>query len=517
MVIGLLVVVAVFGFHYWKRHVAKPAATPAAASVASNDAGPSTEAARHYGKLAFKPCTLTNPASASSNIQAQCAQMPVPENPAAPDGRKIELKIAWLVAGNDGAAEPDPVFFVAGGPGQSATEVAGSVTPALAEISRKRDVFFVDQRGTGGSHPLRCQGADGKPLTLPDDDVDANAVADFAARCAAAMKDYADPRYYTTTEAIGDLDAVRAALGADKIDLIGVSYGTRVVQQYAKRYATHTRTIVLDSIAPNDLVVGGEFADTFERAITLQAEQCKSTPACAKRFPVDTRDQLRMVMERLKQAPVEVDYRDPSTGEVEHGKVTADTLTGLAFSFSYLPQTASLLPLVLDEADKGRYAPLMSISQLMGEQMGEGMNRAMQWSVICAEDADRYRPSSAQDKTLLGADVARMFFAACPAWPTGKRPTDFTAPLATDVPALLLEGQMDPVTPPAYAKRVLEHLPNGRLLVAPGQGHNVMGLGCIPKLLGQFVDRADAKSLDAKCVDTLSDVPAFTSFNGWEP
>lgn len=502
---------------YPSRLLALGAATLLLAACQAAQTPQAQQAERSYGQLRFRPCTLTSPV-ATGNVEAQCARLAVAENPAAPGGRKIELNIAWLEAGNQGGGTPDPVFFLAGGPGQSATEVAGIVNLALREVRKQRDIFLVDQRGTGQSNPLRCLDADGQALALDDASQvpSASEMADYAQRCAQSLQGRADPRYYTTTQAIGDLDAVRAALGVDKLNLIGGSYGTRVAQQYAARYPAHTRSVVLDGVAPNDLVVGGEFATTFEDAIALQTAQCKATPACAKRFPTDTRAQLRAVMARLRQAPVDVDYRDPASGESKRGRVTADTVTGLAFSFSYAPQTASLLPLVLDEAAHERYAPLLSLEQLMGRQMAGQMSRGMQWSVICAEDADRYREPAATD-TLLGPEVARMFFAACPAWPTGTRPADFTAPFKSSLPVLLTSGELDPVTPPRYAERVLQGLPNGRHLVVRGQGHGTMTLGCMPKLLGQFFETADAKQLDAQCLDAMSGVPAFTSFNGWEP
>ena len=509
----LVLALAWVGFRYWSAHAPKPAETTAAATGPVEPAEP----ARRFGELAFQPCTLTS-AVASANLEALCSSLKVAENPAAPQARNIDLKIAWLQADDGKDGEDDPVFFVAGGPGQSATEVASFVEPALHEVLKKRDVILVDQRGTGGSNALQCLDSDGKPLAEPGDDATGpEAIADYAKRCAEGLRSRADTRFYTTTEAIADLDAVRAAMQVKQIDLIGVSYGTRVVQQYAKHYPQQTRAIVIDGVAPNDLVVGGEFAHTFEDAIALQAEQCRKNAACAKRFPVDTREQLRRVMATLREQPATIEYRNPETAEVVQGKVTADTVTGLAFSFSYAPQTASLLPLVLDEAAQGRYGPLMALAELSGKQMGGQMNRAMQWSVICAEDADRYQVPAADGHSLFGADLAKMFFAACPAWPHGQRPDDFTQPLHSDVPALLLSGELDPVTPPRYAEKVLKGLPNGRHLIAPGQGHNVMGQGCIPRLLAQFLETTDAKALDVSCVDTLADVPAFTSFNGWEP
>lgn len=185
--------------------------------------------------------------------------------------------------------------------------------------------------------------------------------------------------------------------------------------------------------------------------------------------------------------------------------------------FSYMPEMMSLMPVVIDEADRGEYAPLMALAQLATRSMDGRMSRAMQWSVVCAEDADRYTPDAADADTVLGAEMGPAFFAACKAWPHGARPAAFVEPLRSNVPALLLSGEMDPVTPPAYGERVLKGLPNGRHFVLRGQGHNVGATGCLPKLVGQFVESLDAKALDATCLDSVGYVPPFTGYNGWEP
>ncbi len=486
--------------------------TPPASGPAAGD----TAATRHFGALAFEPCSLPG-ITGGQSTPAQCATLRVPENPAAPGGRRIGLNIAWLpVAKGDGTG--DPVFFLAGGPGQAATEHAATIDAVLREVRKQRDVILVDQRGTGKSNPLACRDVDGKELPTDGLDIaDPQALAGYARQCAQSLADKADPRFYTTTQAVQDLETVRAALGVATINLLGVSYGTRVAQQYASRYPKHTRALVLDGVVPNDLVVGGEFAHTFENALALQTAQCRQLPACRQRYGTDLRAQLRKVMAKLIAAPVEVDYRDPGTGESKRDTLTADTVTGLAFMFSYAPQSAALLPLVIDEADHGRYAPLMSLAQLMTQSVDGQMSRGMQWSVVCAEDADRSRDDASAADTVLGAQVARLFFAACPAWPAGTRPAGFTAPFKSSLPTLLLSGELDPVTPPRYGVRVLAGLSNGRHQVLRGQGHNVSGIGCMPKLLGQFFETADAKALDMKCLDTLTYVPPFTSFNGWEP
>lgn len=469
---------------------------------------------RRYGAIAFEPCTLASP-FASGTIAAQCARFKVPENHAEPKGRQIELNLAWLPPTDNGAVEDDPVFFLAGGPGQAAVASWPSVDAAFREVRKRRSIVLVDQRGTGKSSPLTC--AEAVPDEVGERD-EAAIMADSleaVRRCAQNLK--VDARRFTTTDAVADLDAVRAAIGADTIDLVGVSYGTRVAQQYAGRYPQRTRAVVLDGVVPNELVLGTEHARNLDAALAQQFKLCQQTPACRSRFGADPREQLRQLMARLQADPVEVDYRDPSTGEPGRERVTAGHVAMLTRMFSYQPEAASLLPLVLSEADQGRYAPLLALSKMIGGQLSEEINYGMQLSVSCAEDADLFVDDPADKDTVLGAAMVEVLRSQCKVWPTGARPKDFHEPLRSNLPVLLLSGELDPVTPPRYGDQVAKHLPNGRHLILRGQGHSTLRIGCTPKLLGQFLESADAKKLDARCLDALGYVPPFVSFNGWEP
>ncbi|HZH43027.1 MAG TPA: alpha/beta hydrolase [Lysobacter sp.] len=498
-----------------------PALAAALLAACAPSADPAADTAvRRYGRLAFQPCTLASE-YAPSGIEAQCARLRVPENPNARSGRTIALNIAWLPVTNEGAATADPVFFLAGGPGQAATDAWPLLDAAFAEVRKNRHVILVDQRGTGRSHALTCRNAEGENAFTEDETESADdaaalqAAAAFAARCAASLD--ADPRFYTTSDAVRDLDTVRAALGAERINLVGGSYGTRVAQQYAMRHPDRVRTLVLDGLVPNELVLGSEHARNLDAALALQFARCKELSACRARFGEDLRAQLRTLMQRLEAQPVEVDYRHPETGAPTRGRATAGTVAALTRMFAYWPEAASLLPLILHEADRGRYEPLMATATLVTGQVGEQITHGMQLSVICAEDADRLRDDPADLDTVLGTQLSRVLLAQCKVWPTGTRPADFHAPLKSQAPALLLSGEFDPVTPPRYGEQVLKGLPNGRHLVLRGRGHGSFAVGCVPKLLAQFLERADARALDAGCLDTLRYVPPFTSFNGWEP
>ena len=516
----LVLLAGVLAYRFLGGHAA-PDAPPSHKAHAGEKPAPMPP--RMFGRIAFTPCTLS-PDLGANSVEAQCGTLSVPENPAAPQGRKLALHIAWVPAGDDGPTEPDPVFMLAGGPGQSAADTFPQVAPAFAEILKKRNVILVDQRGTGHSNPLSCKEEDedqgkedaAKAGGLAGEGDDAAQARALAERCRDALAKNADLRFYTTTDAVRDLDAVRAAIGVDQIDLVGISYGTRVAQQYAMRYPRHARALVLDSVAPNALMLGNEFARNLEQALDLQFGQCGKVPACAKALG-NPRSRLDALMATLRSAPPTVRYRDASTGAFHEETLRPEHVAGLMRLFAYSPLAASVLPLQLKEASEGRYETLMAMAKMLRGKMAEQMAMGMQLSVVCSEDAAGLQADPGAEGTLLGNGFAKELGAQCAVWPHGAMPADFHQPLTGNVPALALEGEFDPVTPPRYGEDVVRHLPNARLLIARGQGHNVIGAGCMPKLVAQFLDTRDAKHLDAKCLETLPYTPPFTSFNGWEP
>jgi pimeloyl-ACP methyl ester carboxylesterase len=446
------------------------------------------------------------------SVEAQCGTLPVPEDRAKPGGRKLSLAIAWVPAGDNGNVAPDPVFMLAGGPGQSARDSYPQIAGAFADVLKHRNVVLVDQRGTGGSNLLSCErgGEDA------DEDESPAAAAAFAQRCVEALSKKADLRFYTTTDAVADLEDVRKALGVAQLNLVGVSYGTRVAQQYAMRHPGSTRSIVLDSTVPNALGLGNIFARNLDDALALQFAQCTEAPACKSRVG-DAREELSKLMATLRANPPTVRYRDAGSGEWREDVLTAGDIAGMVRMYAYMPVIATLLPVLIHDANQGHYENLAALSHMLRGELKDAMAMGMQMSVVCSEDADSMIARKEDADTLLGNGMTEAMAAMCKVWPRGDMPADFHKPLATKVPALVLEGEFDPVTPPRYGEEVVRTLPNGRLLVLRGQGHNVIGAGCMPKLFAQFLQDADAKALDAKCLDTLAYAQPFTSFNGWQP
>jgi pimeloyl-ACP methyl ester carboxylesterase len=465
---------------------------------------------RDLGSLAFEPCTLSAAGSATT-IAAYCARLTVPENRAAPSGRRIDLALAF-VPSRAKRARPDPVFLLAGGPGQSALETFPNVAAAFRDILRERDVVLVDQRGTGGSNKLACPA----PETGSGADafVDVEAGRRFAERCLAGLD--ADARFYTTSDAVLDLEAVRAAIGAEQLNLVGVSYGTRVALEYLRRHPERTRTVVLDGVVPPERALGADHARNLEAALDAHFARCAADESCSRQFG-SPRARLDGLMAELRRQPRTIRFRDPLSDAARDEQLTAGAVAGVVRLYSYLPQLAAMLPRSLAEAASGRPELLMSQAAMMESLVGEQITFGMQLSVICAEDADRLRVDPADAGTLLGTDLVAMALAQCAVWPRGKRPADFNDPVRSDRPVLLLSGEFDPVTPPRYGEAVVRHLPNGRHLVAPGQGHNVFGNGCAPRLMGRFIATANARDLDAACLQQLAAPPPILGSFGWDP
>ena len=467
----------------------------------------------HYGDVPFEPCSLS---SAMGNaVYARCANVRVPENHDDPGGRSIELAVAWIES--TGAPQPDPVVMIAGGPGQSALDSYAMLDPAFTDILRNRDVLLVDARGTGGSNLLACRDGDGNNAFSDPDDYSLEAAKAFAEHCRDQLAATADLRFYGTADHVRDLEWVRARLGVPQLNLVGISYGTRVAQQYAAGYPAQTRTVLLDSVVPNDLPLGSEHAINLEAALQALFQRCRDDDACAENLG-DPAGNLARVRARLEAGGLEpVEYRDPMDGTWTEDVPTYGHLAALLRMYSYQPAATATLPLLLNEAAQGRYEPLLAQARMLMADVGGSIAHGMQLSVTCTEDYPDLQGRPGDSDTVLGTELLDFTRAQCEAWPRGERAADFRKPLATDVPLLAISGEFDPVTPPRYGDAVVGHLPNGRHLVLPGQGHNVLVAGCMPKLAAQFIESADASTLDASCLERLQPVPPFAGTYGWEP
>lgn len=460
--------------------------------------------------LEFSPCELVPPGGVAGP-RAQCATLSVAEDRARPEGRRIELAIARIEPRRR-PAQPDPLLFLAGGPGQSALESYGQVAPAFRELLADRAVVLVDQRGTGRSHPLRCDLPDSSDPTAPLPD--AAMLAGLARDCLAGLD--AEVAHYTTRDYLADLEAVREALGVRQWNLVGGSYGTRVALSYIQAHPERVRSAVLDGVVPQDVALGQDHGAFLDAALAAQFARCRADAACAGAFgdPAATLAELRR---RYRETPTTVIIPDPRSHRPIEVALNHETLAGTVRMFAYSPEYTALLPLLLHQAREGDPQPLLAQARILFADLEDIIAHGMQLSVGCSEDAPWLNPS-ADDDSLIGADLVGFMRAQCSVWPVPRAPGAFKQPVDSELPVLLLSGEFDPVTPPAYAERALATLANARHLVAPGQGHIVMTRGCMPTLVARFVRAGEVAAIgDADCLDTLAPWPFYLDFNGSAP
>ena len=472
-----------YGTRSW-RHAASIALLAALAACSEHATGPR--------RIALTECRLPKLAQA-----VQCGTLEVPEDRRHPQGRHISIFAAVLPA-NTLSPKPDPLVLIAGGPGQAASTL-GPFAMQLAAIRRTRDIVLIDQRGTGRSSPLDC------PAFAPDEhaefDIDPVPKSLLCAYQLAVKG--VDASQYTTTATVADLEDMRAALGYDRLNLWGGSYGTRVAQEYLRRHPERVRSVVLDGIAPPSMRISFDVWRTRDDALDGVIAACRRSAPCVKAHP-DPAATLQEIRRALAGGRT-VTLRDPRTGLLREMRIDFDTVIGALQPLTYAPEAASLIPELLALARNGDYAPLIAASLVSVGDLPYQFSPALHYSVTCAEDVPRVTRAERIDGVPDGRVrvLARRAISVCDQWPKGTYPPDFTTPVQSDVPVLLLSGGLDPVTPPAYGDEVAKGLPHSRHIVARGFGHIVSPQACAPRLIAAFVDTAGFATLPQSCIDFL--------------
>jgi pimeloyl-ACP methyl ester carboxylesterase len=468
------------------------------------------------GALILRECRLEHPLRLAS-LAARCGVLTVPEDPARPDGASIGLYVAVIPALNRRAAAP-PLFLLAGGPGQAATDLYASYASAFARINRNHDIVAVDQRGTGRSAPVTC--------SYPDDwQADGGALGAelplLRAATRTCLEHYGERvRYYTTSVAVEDLERVRAALGYTRIDLYGSSYGTRVAELYMRRHPGSTRAVVLDGVIDPQQAIGPQVPFDGERALNLIVARCHLSAGCAAAYPALAQE-LRELRRRFGPERQMLNVTDPSSGLPLTLEFNRSLLNAALRFLSYSATEAALLPTLIHQAASGDPAPLGLQTVMLARQVGEQLASGMQNSVICSEDEPLFAAAGVDRQELAqtyqGAEQLDAFEEICKLWPRGPVDPDLHRELHSDIPTLLLSGEADPVTPPAAALRAAQGLTQHRSLVLSGEGHGQLATGCVPQLMALFFDDPKPALLDASCLQAQRPPPFFVTLTGPPP
>ncbi len=451
---------------------------------------------------ALTPCRI-----AGIKNEVQCGVVLRPLEPARPDGVKIDVHYV-VVPAMARRKLPDPVFMLAGGPGQSAIALAPTALPLFTRLNNRRDIVFVDQRGTGRSAPLECEDTWRRPLA---EQADPERQVEQLARCRTTLQSlpYGDLRFFTTPIAMQDLDAVRAQLGAERINLVGGSYGTRAALELLRQFPNRVRRSVIDGVAPPDMALPASFSTDGQAAFDAMLAACERESACASAHPTLRADWAAL----LKSLPRRVTAAHPLTGQTETFMLTREMVLGAMRGPLYAPSLAAALPQVIGEAARDRFEPLVGINSLFAARRGMAPAMGMHFSVVCAEDVPRLAQSADAAGGDFGTDFAKLYQRVCAAWPRGEVPADFYRVLPSASPVLVLSGGVDPVTPPRHGERVAQALgPNALHVVVPNAGHGVMSLGCMRDVVFRFIDAADehdALAVDATCAKNIPRPPAF--------
>lgn len=444
------------------------------------------------------------------SFATRCATISVPENRALPHGRMLGLRVV-VVAPDSGAELPDPIVPVPGGPGGGTIDAGGGWARVLTAARGHRALILVDPRGTGQSGALDCDFSDGPahPASYVNDFTPPAKVQ----ACAARLSRSADLTQYTTEAIATDLADVLTALGYEKVNLYGVSGGTRQAVVFASKYPGRVRTLTLGGVVPPDFRLPLDYAHDSQRALNLLFFDCEKDIACHSAFP-KIRDDMSAVLRRLDRAPARVPLRFPGRG-IDTALVTLGRFTDQIRAQLYSQDDAADVPYVVHRAAANDFVPFVEtlLPELRVPPSPDRVATGHYLSVTCAEDVDRIRSDereAAASGTFLGDYRVQQQVEACKLWPHATLPAAHFQIRPLPIPTLMISGDADPVTPPRWAEVEKRYLPNARLVVFPTGGHVPFGTPCAARLASEFIVAGDAQRLDVSCAATLTRPPFRT-------
>ena len=453
------------------------------------------------GLSKLKPCRLEG-----IGEELSCGKLTVFENRETRTGRTIDLNVVVLPA-FDQTTKGEPLFDLAGGPGASSADGAGFYAGPGKDYRRRHDVVCVDQRGTGKSNRLAIPREKTPSYYLSE-----MYPIDYVREMRQALEQRADLTKYTTSIAMDDLDDVRAWLGYDKINLFGLSYGTRAALVYMRQHPDHVRSAILLAVAPTDLKMPLHHSESAARAMDLLLNECERDAACHAAFP-QIRDDWKNVLAQLEKQPARVEYSPPDKSAPTTVEIRRGVFGEKIRTWMYGRDEAARIPWIVHHAAGGDFAPFLK--EAIGPSIPDFVADGMYLSVTCAEDVPFITPEGAAKLTDNPFGNYRVFqqTRACGMWPRGGIPSDFLEPVRSNAAALIFSGNMDPVTPPSYGEEVAKYLPNSRHVIIPEAGHGPFGLtdpGCIDRIAIEFLEKGDAKNLDVSCVEKMAPPPFVT-------
>jgi pimeloyl-ACP methyl ester carboxylesterase len=440
--------------------------------------------------LPLSDCTV-------GGFQARCGTLQVPENRQTGTGRQIGLHVVGLPATGTPVAE-DPVFYLEGGPGGAATDSIGMVAETFSTVRAHRDLVFVDQRGTGESHPISCPA---RPSARPRGITDAR-YAELVVRDCLRQLD-ADPRFYTTPYAMDDLDAVRAALGYDRINLYGGSYGATAAQVLLARHGDRVRVAVLGGASLVDVPMLQTWPRHAQEALDKVLARCAADAGCSSNDPHLSAD-LPALLRQLERHPVRA-----STSSGQQVGITAGSLAGTVQLMTKSSEPARYLPEALHAAAVLHDYTMLANYQVDLSDPPSTVQPVMPKIVMCLEPWARADPAAtARDgrgsyltATYVAGLAERVICRYLPRADVG--PTS----VSSTVPTLLVQGGSDPQDPPENVADARRHFPNSTTVVVPWAGHGWAWDSCLLRLVNDTIERGAVDPELTRCVPQAAPPP----------
>ncbi len=436
----------------------------------------------------------------------RCVQVTVPVDYTAADGDTLKLHVTVAPAFRE-MAKADPLFVLAGGPGQAGSDIVFLVERAFKRVRATRDIVFIDQRGTGKSGKLACD-------AITDmEEVSEIEQEKLLADCLKGLK--APLQHYHTANSARDLDEVRKALGYAQVNVWGGSYGTRLGQAYARAFPQSVRALILDSVASPEQILG-VWGDDARKSLEAVFAHCEKDAECNKRFPTLAAD-FRLLADNISAGAVTLDFLHPRTTKPLRFALPYSVFAETVRVMLYSAEMSARLPFVISEASKGNWKPFIAQMYAQSDWSADTMATGLTLAIVCAEDMPRLTAD------VIAAETAASFLKGQQVvqWPRwceyNKVPAiAYVEPTPLATPALLLSGALDPVTPPHRAEQAMKSLSNAQHVVAANVGHGLSHLGCGPKLLREFIDAPEQK-LDSSCVNEIPLPPFVINVAGPTP
>jgi len=333
-------------------------------------------------------------------------------------------------------------------------------------------------------------------------------------RCRDSLASTADLRMYTTAIAMDDLDAVRAWLGYDRLNLYGVSYGTKAAQVYIRQHPDRVRAAVLYGVVPLALPTQLDLAASAQATFARVCRACAADSACRALTP-DLKRDLDTLLAQLARRPMRVTtFGRP--GAPRTIDVTERSVRDLVQRVLGGSRPIERLPYVLHAASTGDFTP---IGQALSDDPPPSPApppRGVFLCILCSEampQVDAAAIEKATRGTFFGDFPVRWQLRQCAEWPRGPLPKDFWKPVSANVPVLAISGDLDPITPPRYAESVIRGFAIGRHIVVPNRSHNDVD-PCITSLFESFLIAGSTTGLDTSCVALPHPLRFATSAGG---